>query len=106
MEASRKNIRSYNPDSKIKLVVGDGRLGYLEEAPYDAIHVGAAANPVPKALLDQLSVGGCLFIPVGAEYGSQMIKTYVKRENGSFDVESLMGVRYVPLTDAEAQYAQ
>lgn len=29
-------------------VVGDGRQGYPEEAPYDAIHVGAAAATVPK----------------------------------------------------------
>lgn len=28
--------------------VGDGRKGYPEEAPYDAIHVGAAAPTVPK----------------------------------------------------------
>lgn len=30
--------------------VGDGRLGYPEEAPYDAIHVGAAAPSVPQAV--------------------------------------------------------
>lgn len=30
--------------------VGDGRNGYKEEAPYDAIHVGAAAPNVPKAV--------------------------------------------------------
>jgi len=30
--------------------VGDGRMGYAEEAPYDAIHVGAAAPVVPQAV--------------------------------------------------------
>lgn len=30
--------------------VGDGRMGYAEEAPYDAIHVGAAAPTVPQAV--------------------------------------------------------
>lgn len=30
--------------------MGDGRLGYPEEAPYDAIHVGAAAPVVPQAV--------------------------------------------------------
>lgn len=29
------------------IVVGDGRHGYKENAPYDAIHVGAAADDVP-----------------------------------------------------------
>jgi len=44
----------------------DGRLGYPDGAPYDAIHVGAAAPTVPKALLKQLKVGGRLVIPVMA----------------------------------------
>lgn len=30
--------------------VGDGRMGHSEEAPYDAIHVGAAAPTVPQAV--------------------------------------------------------
>jgi len=30
--------------------VGDGRLGYPDKAPYDAIHVGAAAAVVPEAV--------------------------------------------------------
>lgn len=30
--------------------VGDGRLGFPDGAPYDAIHVGAAAPTVPKAV--------------------------------------------------------
>lgn len=33
--------------------VGDGRLGYPDGAPYDAIHVGAAAATVPKAVRTQ-----------------------------------------------------
>lgn len=31
-------------------LVGDGRLGFPDEAPYDAIHVGAAAPTLPKAV--------------------------------------------------------
>ena len=37
---------------------GDGREGYLEEAPYDAIHVGAASKEIPIKLIDQLKIGG------------------------------------------------
>lgn len=33
---------------QIKLVTGDGRQGYLPDAPYDAIHVGAAAPSIPQ----------------------------------------------------------
>lgn len=30
--------------------VGDGRQGHPEEAPYNAIHVGAAAPDLPNAV--------------------------------------------------------
>ena len=44
---------------------GDGRLGHPEDAPYDVIHVGAAAPTLPEALTDQLAPDGILVIPVG-----------------------------------------
>ena len=42
---------------RLQLVVGDGRLGYDKYAPYDAIHVGAAAPEIPKP------VSVCLLCP-------------------------------------------
>ena len=35
---------------QLKFVTGDGRVGYAEDGPYDAIHVGAAATEVPEAV--------------------------------------------------------
>ncbi len=52
------------------MICGDGRWGYAAGAPYDAIHVGAAAATVPEALLEQLSPEGVLVIPVGPENGN------------------------------------
>jgi protein-L-isoaspartate(D-aspartate) O-methyltransferase len=49
------------------MVCGDGRLGYPQLAPYDAIHVGAAAEKIPDALLTQLAPGGKLVIPLGPD---------------------------------------
>eukprot|EP00350_Pseudokeronopsis_sp_OXSARD2_P010950 CAMPEP_0170551766 /NCGR_PEP_ID=MMETSP0211-20121228/9763_1 /TAXON_ID=311385 /ORGANISM="Pseudokeronopsis sp., Strain OXSARD2" /LENGTH=162 /DNA_ID=CAMNT_0010859129 /DNA_START=57 /DNA_END=545 /DNA_ORIENTATION=+ len=75
-EFSSENLgKSYSePLSKgiIEIVCGDGRLGYEKYAPYDVIHVGAAAESVPKALIEQLNNGGCMVIPAGKS-GQQYI---------------------------------
>ncbi|KAJ8553961.1 hypothetical protein K7X08_024639 [Anisodus acutangulus] len=45
-------------EGSFSLHVGDGRKGWPEHAPYDAIHVGAATADVPRDLIDQLKPGG------------------------------------------------
>ena len=76
--------------------VGDGGLGWPEQAPFDRIIVTAAAARVPQALLDQLRVGGFLVIPVGADGGAQTLWR-IRRTAEGFDEEPLTGVRFVPL---------
>jgi len=61
--------------------VGDGSLGWSEEAPFDAVLVAAAAPTVPETLLTQLGVGGRLVMPVGDAY-SQVLRKAVRREEG------------------------
>ncbi len=48
------------------LHVGDGTLGWNEDAPYDRIIVTAAAQRIPQSLFDQLGEGGILVIPLGS----------------------------------------
>ena len=43
---------------QVKFIKADGRLGWLEGGPYDAIHVGAAADEAHKELIDQLKAPG------------------------------------------------
>ena len=105
VEESRMNLsKSYSKplsDGSIKLVCGDGRLGWPEEAPYDIIHVGAGCQQVPNALLEQLKVGGKLIIPIGPK-DSQFIQEVVKvDEKGNFVNQPTLGVRYVDLTSKE-----
>jgi protein-L-isoaspartate(D-aspartate) O-methyltransferase len=61
--------------------VGDGSLGWREEAPFDAILVTAAAPTVPEALVEQLSPKGRLVVPAGDAY-SQELRKGVKEDEG------------------------
>ena len=79
----------------------DGRQGWPEHAPYDAIHVGAAAPEIPQALIDQLKPGGRMVIPVGSIF--QDLKVVEKSLDGSVRVRTETSVRYVPLTSRDAQ---
>ncbi len=76
--------------------VGDGRLGWPEHAPYDAIIVTAAAPDVPPALAAQLADPGRLVIPVGETTWNQTLWLIEKRQ-GRLHVEALAEVRFVPL---------
>ncbi|MEQ1571221.1 MAG: protein-L-isoaspartate(D-aspartate) O-methyltransferase [Myxococcota bacterium] len=57
----------------VEIRVGDGKEGWPEHAPYDAILVAAAPQVVPPALIRQLAPGGRLVIPVGSEHHQEMV---------------------------------
>ena len=79
----------------IALHVGDGTIGWSEHAPYDAIIVTAGAPELPKPLLEQLSPGGRLIIPVGDEQGQALM--LVRRNGSGFAAEQLGDCRFVKL---------
>ncbi|XP_040988891.1 protein-L-isoaspartate O-methyltransferase 1-like [Juglans microcarpa x Juglans regia] len=88
-------------EGSLSVHVGDGRLGWPEHAPYDAIHVGAAAPEIPQALVDQLKPGGRMVIPVGTIF--QELKVIDKNLDGSLSIRDEISVRYVPLTSRDVQ---
>jgi protein-L-isoaspartate(D-aspartate) O-methyltransferase len=76
---------------------GDGTRGWPEEAPFDAIVVAAAGPRIPRALLDQLRIGGRLVMPVGEEQDAQQLVRAIRRGDDDFEYEDLGAVRFVPL---------
>jgi len=80
--------------------VGDGTLGWPDEAPFDAIISGAAGPSVPRPLLNQLKPGGRLIMPVGSEYEDQQI-VLVRRTGRGFEKEMLGPCRFVKLLGKE-----
>jgi protein-L-isoaspartate(D-aspartate) O-methyltransferase len=75
--------------------IGDGTLGWPEEAPFDGIIVTAGAPNIPDVLVKQLRIGGRLVIPVGNRF-SQTLKLVVRTESGR-RTEDHTGCRFVDL---------
>ena len=73
----------------------DGRLGWPEEAPFDAIILTAAGAELDAALLDQLAPDGCLIAPVGPAGRQTLLR--VRNVEGEWVRESLGSVSFVPL---------
>ena len=74
--------------------VGDGYFGWPEHAPFQAIIVTCAPGYIPQPLIDQLSEGGRMVIPVGDYY--QMLKLILK-ENGRLIEKEIIPVLFVPM---------
>jgi protein-L-isoaspartate(D-aspartate) O-methyltransferase len=82
----------------IRIRVGDGSLGWADEAPFDAILVAAGAPDVPAALTAQLGEGGRLVAPVGTP-DAQTLRRAVRRRDGVV-TEDLTGCVFVRLVGA------
>lgn len=81
--------------SNVHVRIGDGYLGWPEEAPFDAIIVTAAPDHVPQPLVDQLKVGGRMMIPVG-EFSQDLI--LLERTEKGIERKRKIPVRFVPMT--------
>jgi protein-L-isoaspartate(D-aspartate) O-methyltransferase len=106
-QLSKENILKKDKDlldsHTVSIHQGDGWKGLPKYAPFHAIHVGAAAETFPVHLMMQLELGGVMVIPVGPDGGFQNLykvtRVHMKDEyhKDDFHIETLMGVRYVPL---------
>jgi protein-L-isoaspartate(D-aspartate) O-methyltransferase len=82
----------------VAIHIGDGTEGFPQNAPYDAILAAAVSPCIPEPLIDQLTDGGRLVIPIG-EGDDQYVERIIKR-GGSLHIEKLLPVRFVRLIGA------
>ena len=94
-DAARRNLDEAGIDNA-HVVVGDGTSGLAEQAPYDAIIVSAAYSEVPQPLIDQLSPGGRLVMPVGPG-GAESVIVFERTDDGLEQRQRLTRARFVQL---------
>ncbi len=80
----------------VNIKVGDGTLGWEDEAPFDGIITTAGAPQIPDCYRTQLAIGGRLVIPVGDRF-SQVLVRLTRRGENDFVEERLLDCRFVPL---------
>lgn len=93
---AQQKLESLGYDN-VRVLHGDGTLGWAEYAPYDAIIVAAGGPEVPAALKEQLAIGGRMIIPVGSEQRAQRLIKVTRSADEGFAERTLSHVRFVPL---------
>jgi protein-L-isoaspartate(D-aspartate) O-methyltransferase len=83
---------------RVRVLEGDGTLGWAADAPYDGIVVTAGAPQIPRPLVAQLVPGGSLVLPIG----EQDVQTLVRLRRGEQGlIEHYLGeCRFVKLHGA------
>ncbi|MBS1638029.1 MAG: protein-L-isoaspartate(D-aspartate) O-methyltransferase [Bacteroidetes bacterium] len=79
-----------------KLYYGDGYKGLPQYAPYDKIIVTAGAPYIPQDLLQQLTIGGIMIIPIG-EGAEQIMNVLIKKSGTEFDRQEFGKFKFVPM---------
>jgi protein-L-isoaspartate(D-aspartate) O-methyltransferase len=91
---ARRRFRKLGIDN-VKCRYDDGRIGWAEHAPFDAIIVTAAAAALDDSLIAQLAPGGVLVAPVGGSAGQQLLR--LRHTEEGIKQETLGAVVFVPL---------
>lgn len=93
-DGARRVLKKLGYDN-VHVRTGNGYLGWPEEAPFDRVMVTAAPDAIPPALVEQLTMGGLMAIPVGV--GDQELRILRRTERGMETLRTLP-VRFVPMT--------
>jgi protein-L-isoaspartate(D-aspartate) O-methyltransferase len=82
--------------SNLRSRYDDGKLGWPDEGPFDAVILTAAGDAIPHAILDQMTPTGVLVAPVGSPSSQTLIRMRGDGQ-GDFIQEELGPVSFVPL---------
>lgn len=93
-------LRHYD---NIHFFYGDGYEGLPSEAPFQKILLTAAAPEVPPRLLEQLSIGGIMVMPLGERGEYQRMMRITKNEDGDIVEESFDHFSFVPMLKGRSE---
>ncbi|HOT44476.1 MAG TPA: protein-L-isoaspartate(D-aspartate) O-methyltransferase [Spirochaetota bacterium] len=97
VEPLGKNARQKLADlgyNNVQVRIGDGYLGWPDEAPFDVIILTASPPKIPQTLVDQLAEGGILVAPEG-DFSQELVK--ITKQNGRITRRTITYVRFVPM---------
>jgi protein-L-isoaspartate(D-aspartate) O-methyltransferase len=96
-QRARQNLRSLQIEN-VHFKIFDGSYGWSEFAPFQAVLVTAAVPEVPAPLVEQLSDGGRLVLPLGTvDNGGEQMLTRVVKQGGRLTQDQHGPCRFVPL---------
>ena len=98
-QAAERRLRQLGY-ANVTVKVGDGYLGWPEQAPFDGIVVTAAPPEIPPALVAQLKRGGRMVLPVGeAGESQQLILLEKSKTSDEITQRTVIPVRFVPMVE-------
>jgi protein-L-isoaspartate(D-aspartate) O-methyltransferase len=84
--------------SNIRFRHGDGSDGWVAKAPFDRIIVTACAPRIPPKLIEQMTIGGLMVLPVARDGDDQILCRVTRKEGMGMDIEEGLPVRFLPMT--------
>lgn len=87
----------------VTVIHGDGAEGHAAHAPTDRIMITCAMEQVPESLVQQLTEGGGLVVPLGPLGGTQVLTRFIKRSGMLIEEHAGIPVRFVPYRPGRAR---
>ena len=94
-----KNCEEHISKQKLKLHLYDGKFGFNNGSPYDAIFFSASLKKFPDELIEQVKDGGVVLAPTGVNLQYLLAELKICHSKKSFSISSYDMVSYVPLKE-------